>query len=188
MNRLSTSLSLAALALAGLTLAAEDFQPLMKVTQTTWPEKRHIGVICNYRTTVAEVEALARAAGEDSFITVADTRVGEQAALAARLLSDHHTDFVVLMPNDRLFSDGSFGATVAMSQLARRGVPTIGTRPVALKQGAVFSLGEGTEGQILVTDRLIGTVHVVLPDPTLASQKSALVIRKEGMATINVLR
>ena len=186
MNRISTSLGVAAVVLVGLTLSAEDFQPLMKTTQSTWPEKQHIGVICNYRANEAQVWALAKAAGEGAFITVADTRVADQANAAANLLANHKTDYVVLMPGDRLFRDGSFGATLAVNHLARRGVPSIGTTAVALKQGAVFSVGDGTGGQILVTNRVIGTVDVILPDRAMTSQKGSLILRKEGMATIAV--
>jgi len=186
MSRLSTSLSVAALALAGLTLSAEDFQPLMKVTQSTWPDKQHIGVICDYRANEAQIWALAKAAGEGAFITVADARVSEQANAAAVILANQKADYIVLMPKDRHFRDGSFGATVALNRLAARGVPAIGTMPVALRQGAVFSLGEGTHGQLLVTDRLIGTVEVTLPDRNVASQKGALILHREGMATVSV--
>jgi hypothetical protein len=186
MNRLSTSLSVAALALAGLALSAEDFMPLMKTTQATWPEKRHIGVICNFQTSQSQVLALARAAGEDALITVADTRTADQSSAAAFLLARQKTDFVVLMPEDRNFRDGSYAATVAVNRLASRGVPSIGTKPAAIRQGAVFSVGDGTEGQLLVNDRLIGTVDVILPDPAKASAKAALVLKREGMATIAV--
>lgn len=186
MNRISTSLGMAAVVLAGLVLSAEDFQPLMKVTQTTWPEKQHIGVICNYRANEAQVWALAKAAGEGALITVIDARLPDQASVAAAILANHRTDFLVLMPQDRFFRDGSFGATVAVNRLASKGVPAIGTTPVALKQGAVFSVGDGTDGQILVADRLIGTVDVILPNRDLVGQKSSLVLRREGMATVSV--
>lgn len=186
MNSLSTSLGAATIALTGLLLSAEDFQPLMKVTQATWPEKQHIGVICDYRANKSQVLDLARAAGENTHITVVDARLTEQASAAATILANRKTVYVVLMPKDRYFRDGSFGATVAMSRLANRGLPTIGTMPVALKQGAVFSMGDGTEGQLLVTDRLIGTVEVILPDHAQFSQKSSLVLQRKGMATIAV--
>lgn len=188
MYRLSTSLSAAALTLAGLALSAEDFQPLMKATQATWPEKRHIGVICDYRANKSQVWALAKAAGEGTLISVVDARSAEQSSAAAFVLANQKADYVVLMPGDRNFRDGSFGATVAVNRLAGRGVPAIGTMPVALKQGAVFSVGEGTEGQILVTDRLIGTIDVILPDRALVSEKAALVLHREGMATVSVHR
>ena len=187
MTRISTFLSVAAVVAAGLALSAEDFQPLMKTTQATWPDKQHIGVICNYRANEAQVKALARAAGEGSFITVVDARSVDHAATAAVLLANHRTDYLVLMPGDRLFRDGSFGATVAVNQLAVRGVPSVGTSPMALRQGAVFSVGEATGGQVLVTDRLIGTVDVILPDQTRSSLKTSQVFREEGMATIALL-
>jgi hypothetical protein len=186
MNRISTTLGATAMALAALVLSAEDFQPLMNTTQTTWPEKHHIGVICNYPDNKAQVEALALAAGEGALITVADARRIDQAGAAASLLTSHRADFVVLMPHDRYFRDGSFGATVAVDHLAHRGVPSIGTTPMALTQGAAFSVGDGTEGQILVSDRLIGTVHVILPNSAVTSQKSSLVLHRGGMATIVV--
>ena len=186
MNRISTTLSATAMALAGLVLSAEDFQPLMNTTRPTWPEKHHIGVICNYPANKAQIEALAMAAGEGARITVVDARRIDQAGVAASLLASHRTDFVVLMPHDRYFREGSFGSTIVVNQLALGGVPSIGTTPKALKQGAAFSVGDGTEGQILVSDRLIGTVHVILPNGAVTSQKSSLVLHREGMATIVV--
>ncbi len=187
MNRLTAPLCMAALSLAGMALSAEDFQPLMSTTQATWPAKQHIGVICDYRSSQAEVMALAKAAGPGSLLTVVDARVPGQAGAAAILMASRKADYVVLLPKDRLFRDGSFGATVALSQLAKRGVPAIGTTPVALQQGAVFSLGEGTAGQLLVTNRLIGTVDVILPQQARVSEQARLVQPDEGMATITLL-
>jgi hypothetical protein len=188
MNRISASLGLAALVITGASLSAEDFHPLMKTTGATWPQKQHIGVICNYQASQDAVKVLAMAAGTGSFITVVDTRVPEQAAAAASLMASRKADYVVLLPHDRLFRDGSFGATVALSQLARRGVPAIGTTAVALRQGAVFSIGEGTAGQLLVTNRLIGTVDVILPNQSKASDQASYSAPEagQGMATIAV--
>lgn len=186
MNRITSTLGVAAIALAGLALAAEDFQPLMKVTQATWPTRQHIGVICNYRANEQQVMALAKAAGAGSLITVVDARRADEAGAAANLLADHKADYLVLMPQDPYFRDGSFGATIAVNRLARQGVPAIGTSSRALKQGAVFSLGDHTEGQLLVTDRLIGTISVILPDRAKVSGQASFVLRPEGMATIAV--
>jgi hypothetical protein len=129
---------------------------------------------------------LARAAGEGALITVADTRRVEHATSAAHVIANRHADYVVLLPGDRMFRDGSFGATVAINRLASRGVPALGTTVTALKQGAAFSIGDGTNGELLVADRLIGTVDVILPNRATLSQKAALVLRQEGMATIAV--
>ncbi|GLH74697.1 hypothetical protein GETHLI_31990 [Geothrix limicola] len=186
MFSLSKSLGVAAIALVGFALSAEDFQPLLKTVQTTWPEKQHIGVICNFRASEDQVWDLARAAGQDAHITVIDARAMDQSNVAATMLADHKVDYVVLLPKDRYFCDGSFGATNAVKRLADLGVPAIATTPSGLKQGAVFSMGEGTEGQLLVTDKLTGTVDVLLPHPDKMSQKASLVLRREGMATVSV--
>jgi hypothetical protein len=185
MNRISTSLVVAAAALVGLALQAEDFLPLMKTTRATWPAKQHIGVICDYSASREAVWALARAAGENAFITVADTRSMDKAVPAAHIIANRQADYLVLLPGDRTFRDGSIGATLAISQLGKRGVPAIGTTPAALKQGAVFSVGDGTNGELLVTDRLIGTVDVILPSRAM-TEKGALVLHEKGMATIVV--
>lgn len=186
MNRLSTSLSLAALVFAGMTLGAEDFKPLMQTAQATWPEKKHVGVICDYNTNKDTVWALAQALGPEGIITVADARLRDHMNAAARVLSENKADYVVLMPSDRNFGDGCFGASMAVRRLANLGLPVIGTAPVALKQGAVFTIGERTDGQLLVTDKVIGTVDVILPNSTRTSEKASLVLRREGMATISV--
>jgi len=187
MQPLKHTLGAAVLALAALGLQAEDFQPLMKVTEATWPEKRHIGVICDYRNSEGEVQALARAAGPDALITVADTRLTDHADKAATLLASRKAEFVVLMPHDRLFRDGSFGATLAIDRLGRHGVPALGTTPVALKQGAVFSVGDGTKGEILVTNRLIGTVDVILPPRVFYERQVGQWQPASTMATVSVI-
>jgi len=49
--------------------------------------------------------------------------------------------------------------------LASFGVPTISTASVAMKQGAVFALGDRTRGELLVCKQPIGTISVALPEP-----------------------
>lgn len=186
MFTLSKTFGAAALALAGFGLQAEDFTPLMQVAKTTWPEKTHIGVICDYRTSQAQVDSLARAAGPGSLITVVDIHQPDKAPLAAQLVARNKADFLVLLPQDRLIHDGSFGATLAIAHLAMQGVPTVGTTAKALSQGAVFSMGDGTRGEIMVTNRLKGTVDVILPEGIGYSRKASLTL-SEGLATIAVL-
>lgn len=149
---------------AGAALQANDFGDLMKVSKETWSAKRHLGVICHYGFSASRVQALAEAAGEGFHITVADIRRGEQASQAANLLSLRQADYLVLLPQDPLVRDGSFAATVAVHTLSRRGVPSVGTTPEALGQGAVFAVGPRTGGELLVNDRPIGTIDVILPD------------------------
>ncbi len=186
MSTLSTTLGTVALTLASLSLQAEDFSSLAQVAKTTWPEKNHIGVICDYRDSKAQVEDLARAVGPDSRITVIDIRRDEQASGGAQILVNRHANFLVLLPKDRLIRDGSFAATLAIHRLAQHGVPSVGTHAKALAQGAVFSLGDATHGEILVTNRLRGTVDVILPPGIGYSQKASLPLGG-GMATIAVL-
>ncbi len=57
-----------------------------------------------------------------------------------------------------------------MRGLARKGMPSVGTTLAALEQGAVFSIGAGTGNQLRVTERLRGTVSVVLPSRTASLQ------------------
>jgi len=186
MSTLSTTLGTAALTLASLGLQAEDFSSLTQTTRVTWPEKNHVGVICDYRDSKGQVEDLARALGSGSLITVVDIRRDEQASGGAQILANRKTDFLVLLPKDRLVRDGSFGATLAIQRLALRGVPAVGTNPKAVAQGAVFSQGDATQGEILVTTRLRGTVDVILPPGIGYSRKASLPLGP-GMATIALL-
>lgn len=156
--------ALLAVLASGAALQANDFSDLMKVSRETWSGKRHIGVICHYGASASQVQALAEAAGAGFHITVADIRRGEYAAHAANLLNLRQADYLVLMPKDPLVRDGSFAATVAVQTLSRRGVPSVGTSPAALGQGAVFAVGPRTGGELLVNERPIGTIDVILPD------------------------
>jgi len=190
MFTITRTLGTLALALAGLGLQAEDFQPLMKVAKTTWPEKTHLGVICDYRQSQAQVENLAMAAGPEARITVVDVHHFDQASLAAQILANRQANFLVLLPEDRLVRDGSYPATLAVRRLALYGIPAVGTTPKALNQGAVFSMGDGTQGDLLVTNKLIGTVSVILPEKATFSKKASLLLaepRREGMAQIAVM-
>lgn len=179
-------LTLAVAAFTTLIATAEDFTPLMRATQSIWPEKQHIGVICDYPSSAAQIQALAKAAGEGARITVIDTRLADESKFAVNLLASSKADYLVLMPNDRLFYDGSFNASVAVRRLAAKGIPSVGTKPMALQQGAVFSVGDGTKGQVLITDKVIGTIDVILPNKSLAASRAALTLEQKGMATINV--
>lgn len=183
MLTLSKTLGTLALALTSLSLQAEDFSTLMQVAKTTWPEKTHIGVLCDYGYSRAQVEDLAKAAGRGSMITVVDVRQLEKAQVGAQILTNRQADFLVLLPGDRLIRDGSFGATLAIARLAMNGIPAVGTSAKALGQGAVFAMGDNTNHEVLVTNRLKGTVDVTLPEGTAYSRKASLPLG-EDMATI----
>lgn len=155
---------MAAITLAGASAQATDFAPLMDVVQATWPGKNHIGVVANYRQSQPEIQALAAVAGAGSTITVLDIRGrGEFERAGSVMVNQVKPDYLVLLPQDPLVWDGSFNATLLTNFLATRGIPTVATTPKALAQGAVFAMGAATGMELLVTQRLIGTVGVILP-------------------------
>lgn len=164
MTTITRTLGLAALVLAGAGLHAEDFAPLMNVARSTWPEKTHIGIICDYRASAMDVEALAVAAGWKDTITVVDTHNRAELERAQNVLVQHRPDYLILLSSDPVLPDGSFEASVMLGRLACKGIPTIATTPMAIKQGAVFTLGDATHGELLVNSKLIGTIDVILPD------------------------
>lgn len=185
MSTLSKTLGTVTLALVGFGVHAEDFSSLMQVAKSTWPEKTHLGVICDYRNSKTQVDDLAMAAGPNATITVVDVHRADQAQLGAQILATRSTQFMVLLPADLIVRDGSFAATQAIHRLANYGIPAVGTSPRAVAQGAVFSMGDDTNGEVLVTNRLTGTVDVILPEGIRFSRKASLPLA-EGMATIEV--
>ena len=72
-----------------------------------------------------------------------------------------------------------------MNRLAYKGIPTIATTPKAIAQGAVFAIGEATGMNLLVTDKLIGTVGVILPQR--ANFVNSMSNYGKGMATVSVV-
>ncbi len=177
---------IAAVALAGSTVQATEFGPLMNVVHATWPEKAHIGVVADYSYSQDEIDALARSAGDGSTITVLDTHYASDLDKASSIMVNRvKPDFVVLLPHDRMVWDGSYHASKLVGRVAFHGIPTIATTPVALRQGVAFAMGQATGFDLLVADKLIGTVEVLLP------QKGKLVAStaslNHGMAKVSVL-
>jgi hypothetical protein len=155
---------IATAALAGFSAQATDFSPLMEATQSTWPQKTHIGVIADYQHSKEEILALARSAGSGCTITVLDVKTRTQAETAGTQLALRaKPDYVVLLSNDPLLREGDPAATRAIRQVANLGIPAVGTSPQAVRQGAVFSMGAQTGLDVMVTDHMIGTVEVILP-------------------------
>ena len=184
------SLSFRALAIVGfasLAAAAADFNPLMNVVRATWPERQHIGVICNYPLVQEQINQLASAAGPDARITVVDTRIPRMGPHAAQMLANRNADFLMLVPGDPHFGDGRFDATNLVRHLALRGIPSVGTSPEAVKQGAVFAVGDGTKGELLVTDKVRGTISVILPDKVFSTRGMGSGRAHAGSAKVEVV-
>jgi hypothetical protein len=170
------------LSLAPLGAGTPDFNPLLSIARETWPEKHHLAVVCNYAASKGAIEALAAAAAPGSRITVVDARSASRVDAALGILGQRKADFLVMVASDPVFFDGSFGATLLVNGMARQGVPSVGTRAVALRQGAVFAIGEGTGNQLLVTDRLRGTVSVIIPDAKVAALAPASTPADRGVS------
>ncbi len=163
MRTLPHFLGTAAIALAGMAVQASEFTPLLSVTQATWPGRNHIGVVCDYAVSKDHIEGLRQAAGAGSKITVVDARRESQLPGARAALVDRQADYLVLLPSGGIYSEGNFWSTRLVRSLAMSGIPSIGTSTRSLKQGAVFAVGEGTGWTLQVTDRLVGTISVELP-------------------------
>ena len=152
------------LALSGLAVQASEFTPLLEVTRATWPEKSRIGVVCNYASNKEQIQSLREAAGSGTTITVVDAYTGSQLGAARNILLDRMADYVVLLPKGSAFREGSFEATRLVHFMASSGIPSVGTTPVSIAQGAVFAVGEQTGWKVLVSDHLVGSITVILPE------------------------
>jgi ABC-type uncharacterized transport system substrate-binding protein len=147
------------LSLAG-PLAAQDFTPLVQATRTVFPAKHHIGVVCDYTWSQQAVEALANALGGEDRITVVDIRTADHAGRARTVLQNVGAEVLVLLPHDRYVRDGSFAASVLARNL-RDQIPTVGTSPIALENGAAFAIGADTRHELLVNPNLRGIIGPV---------------------------
>jgi hypothetical protein len=158
------TLVLSLLTLAGTSLMAEDFRALAKVTQSTWTAAPSLAVACNYANSRETVERLADAFDRKCHIAVVDIRHPDQVGRAQNALIRFRPDLMVLLPGDTSVADGSYLATVLVNGLARAGISSAGTTRMALKQGARFAVGEGTGGELLISQKwieLIGPVEGV---------------------------
>jgi hypothetical protein len=169
---------------SGIGLQAGDFTKLLDTAHSSWPEKRHIGVICDYGVSLDAVEDLAIAAGPESQISVAHLHYLDNYRAAVDLLRHRKVDYLVLIPRDTLVRDGSMRASYAIVSLGQSGIPTIGTTPKAILQGAAFAIGRGTQGELLVNREQVGTVGPVTLSPV--SSKSAMNLAPQPKAKITV--
>lgn len=164
MTSLLRTLAPALLGLSTLAAQSPEFSPLFSVVERSWPEKNRVGVVCDYQYSKGMVDELAQSAPAGTIIHVIDAPSAARLPAAQTLLHHKNIDYLVLLPRDPVFFEGGFPATMLVGNLALNGVPSVGTRPVGLKQGVVFSIGPDTHGELLVTDKLVGTVSVILPN------------------------
>jgi len=154
----------AILSVVTLGVRAGDFGPLMDAVKASWPEKTHIAVVADYEQSAAEIQDLAQAAGAGTVITVLDTHKHGYYPAAYRVVVNRiKPDYVVLLRHDSTCGEGTPESSWLVGQVAAAGIPSIGTSPVAIRQGAVFAVGNETGNQILVNSEIKGSIHVVLP-------------------------
>jgi hypothetical protein len=177
-----------ALCLVGFAARAVEYGPLMEVVKQTWPERTHLAVIADYRHSREEIQALAEAAGEGNLITVVDVaeNFNFQAVprFVARLIKP---DYLVMLRNDSMLRHGALESTWVAGQLAQSGIPSIGTTPMAIRQGALFAVGEETGNELLVTPEVKGTMHVTMPVRENLRSTVSAVHGKRPAASIQVM-
>ncbi len=154
MFRARTLFTLTALAALAVTLAAQDFRPVVKAATLIFPGKTHFGVVCNYSRSREAVEKLAFALPQGSTLTVVDTREYAQVAHATGAILFRGVDLLALLPNDPLVRDGSPLATGLVTKV-RSTVPAFGTTPEALRNGCALALGERTGWELMLNPALV---------------------------------
>lgn len=185
MNCLVKYVGATVLVLAGTAAQATDFSSLMDVVHATWPEKTHIGVVADYQRSRLEIEDLARSAGAGSRITVLDVkRISVLDSAGNQFCRRAKPDFLVLLTQDPRVREGSPFATQVIRQMAYHGVPAVGTTPAAVRQGAVFASGPSTNLEVLVTEKMIGTIEVILPQNI---RRASAGVQDRGMAEVSVV-
>ena len=163
MRKASNFTTLMIFVLACLSASAADFKPLMAAVRSTWPGQNRIGIVCDYTNNKEQVDQLAKLAGPDASIGVVDCKNPRQAAQAALTLIRYKPNVMVLLPSDAVFGEGRFNATSVIRYLAIHGIPSVGTGPKAIIQGALFAVGEPSKGELLVNSKLRGSITVILP-------------------------
>lgn len=180
MSIIRTFLTAGTLLATSLGASANDFQALTGTLKQVWPDKQHLGIVCDYQNeeSIAHVRALAAAAGPSHRITVFHTSRQGQLEHAATLAKQRGVQAVILIPGDPVAGEGGFPASLLIAHLLHAKVPTVGTTPAAIAQRAVFAVAPS--GEVLVNDHLKGIIDVILPD-------RATILRSQASAAIEVV-
>jgi ABC-type uncharacterized transport system substrate-binding protein len=149
-----------------LSLAAwgGDFDQLIQVLKKAWPDKTTIAVVAEVASSKAKVDALAAACGGGMKIAVIDVKGPQDVGKAVGALANQKPHVLVLIPGDRVAGDGQAGATFLIQRLASQHIPTIATTEAGVKQGAVFAVGPGTGGKLLVNPKSATVAGVAVPE------------------------
>ncbi|MBL0209519.1 MAG: hypothetical protein IPQ13_01180 [Holophagaceae bacterium] len=127
---------------------------ILQVAGATWPGPHNVGIVCDYSRSKGAVDAMIESFPLGSRIYVADIRQSSHVTSACSVLGKLRPQYVLLLPKDLLVHDGSFNATLVISNMNRRQIPTLGTLPVALSQGAWAVMGPATGNMLQVNPTL----------------------------------
>lgn len=142
---------------------ASDFDQVVQVLKKTWPDKTLIAVVVDASGSKPKVDALA-AAATGMKIALIDVKGPQDMGKAVGALMSQKPHVLVLIPGDRVAGDGQPGATFLIQRMAAQHVPTIATSESGAKQGAVFAVGPGTGGKLLVNPKSATVAGVSVPE------------------------
>jgi phage/plasmid primase-like uncharacterized protein len=152
------------LALVATTAWSGDFDQLIQALKKAWPDKTTIAVVADTASSKGKIDALAAAAGGGMKIAVIDVKGPQDIGKAVGALGGQKPHVLVLIPGDRFAGDGTPGATFLIQRMAAQHVPTLATTEAGAKQGAVFGIGPGTGGKLLVNPKSATVAGVTVPE------------------------
>lgn len=152
------------LALLSTGVWAGDFDQMIQTLKKAWPDKTTIAVVADTASSKPKIEALAAAAGGTMKIAVIDVKGPQDIGKAVGALGGQKPHVLVLIPGDRFAGDGTPGATFLIQRLAGQSIPTIATTEAGAKQGAVFAVGPGTGGKLMVNPKSATVANVAVPE------------------------
>jgi ABC-type uncharacterized transport system substrate-binding protein len=150
-----------------ITLAAGDYDALMKTMKKDWPQVKILAVVCDANASKKAVLALITAA-EDFKVLVVDVKGPQDMSKAIAALSGRKPDAVVLLAGDHVAGDGSAAASYIIQRMAVLKIPTAATSEAAVKQGAALSIGPGTGGKMMANAKVAAVAGVPVPAGAIA--------------------
>ena len=143
-------------------LSAGEYDALAKTLHQTWPQCGSVAVVCDATGSKAAVDAVTGAFSGMKVIVV-DVKGPQDIGKAVSALTSRKPDAVVLLPSDKVVSDGSSAASFLIQRMAAAKVPTVATTEAAVRQGAVLGMGHGTGGKLLANAKVAGVAGVTVP-------------------------
>lgn len=159
---MKSRIALCAAALMALPLCAGEFDALAKNLRQTWPSCATVMVVCDVSNSKATVEA-ASSAFSGVKVMVVDVKGPQDIGRAAGAVTTRRPDAVLLLPSDKVVSDGSSAASFLIQRLGAAKIPVICTSEAGVRQGAVFASGPSTGGKVFANSKAAAVAGVSLP-------------------------